>query len=419
MKKNYFRFLPLLLVGVSSLAHRLLYYNIPISIFFSIIFIGSYLILLMPSLKTHRNTYIKDIKYRWNYSIMIKIIYFIYLFLYLISTLFGEYTHHYLTSVLYCQFMIIISIFIFDCINRYKETILFLSYGFFILGIIMSFLIDIFFILKGRNFVRTIDMLESTFGIAGQYVICIAGIISGLILLSFEIENFEKYKSIKKNFNSKILLIVLGLILILSAVILSGGRYNLIISFIMIVSYFYYFLKRSTIKIKIKTILITFLLFFSIFCLFQNQINNLTTLYLARFVNFSSNDYKVIFFGGGKRTEVNDLFISKISTVNLMGKGRGYAEGISLKYLDMSSHSAYFNALFDVGIIGLFLYILVILLILFLGFKKKGYFGINIFSIGFFLLTYSFFGHFFSDIFLVFLISLSIGIYNLPNKNVI
>jgi len=417
LKKYTIRFFPLLLLEISSVS-QLSFYNIPIYFFSSIIFVGSYLILPILSLKKYRNNYMKDKKIRWSYPIIIEIIYFTYLFFYLFSTLFGEYTFHYSNSILYCTFMIIVSLFIFDFLKRYKEVILFLLYGLFLFGIIISILIFIiYFTTTGAPFVRSITeyrIFENTFGPAGHYGICMMGIISGLTLLSFELEIFEKYKNVKGKFNKKKLLIFLGVIFIFFAILLTGGRFSLIISFFLLISYFWYFFKRNSRKFGITIFIIIFLIFFSYLFLFQNN-SNIIRMYSERFSNLSSNNYMVIFFGKS-RAEANRVIL-KNSNINLLGGGRGITSSITDKYFNFGTHNFYLETLFDAGIFALFLYVIIILLMLFLGFRKKGYFGVNILGIGVFLLVYSFYGGFASHIFLTFLIGLSIGIYGLSFKN--
>jgi len=417
LKKYNIRFFPLLLLEISSFS-QLRFYNIPIYFLSSIIFVGSYLILPILSLKKYRNNYIKDKKIRWSYPLIIEILYFTYLFFYLFSTLFGEYTFHYSNSVLYCTFVIIVSIFILDFLKRDKEAILFLLYGIFLFGIIISILIYIiYFTTINAPFVRSITeyrIFENTFGPAGHYGICIMGIISGLTLLSFELEIFEKYKNVTRKFNKKKLLIFFGVIFIFFAIVLTGGRFSLIISLFLLISYFWYFLKRNSRKFRIKIIFLIFLFFFSCLFLFQNT-SSIIKMYSERFSNLSSYNYMEIFFGKS-RAEINRLII-KNSTINLLGEGRGITSSITEKYLDISPHNYYLTTLFDGGVISLFLYVLIILSILFLGYRKKGYFGVNIFGIGIFLLFYSLYGTFASHIFLTFLIVLSIGIYGLSFKN--
>jgi len=417
LKKYNIRFFPLLLLEISSFS-QLSFYNIPIYFLSSIIFVGSYLILPILSLKKYRNNYIKDKKIRWSYPIIIEILYFTYLFFYLFSTLFGEYTFHYSNSVLYCTFVIIVSIFILDFLKRDKEAILFLLYGIFLFGIIISILIYIiYFTTVGTPFVRSMTeyrIFENTFGPAGHYGICIMGIISGLTLLSFELEIFEKYKNVKRKFNKKKLLIFLGVIFIFFAIVLTGGRFGLIISFLLLMSYFWYFLKRNSRKFGIKVIIIIFLVFFSCLFLFQNN-SNIIRMYSGRFSNLSSNNYMEIIFGKS-RADANRVILEN-STINLLGRGRGITSSITGKYFNFGAHNFYLETLFDAGIFALIMYILIILFILFLGLRKKGYFGVNIFGIGIFLLVYSFYGGFGSHIFLTFLIGLSIGIYNISFRN--
>lgn len=417
LKKYTIRFFPLLLLEISSFS-QLSFYNVPIYIFSSIIFIGSYLMLPILSLKKYRNNYLKDKKIKWSYPVIIKILYFTYLFFYLLSTLFGEYTFHYSNSILYCTFMIIVSIFIFDFLKRNKEAILPLLYVFFLSGIIISILIFIiYFTTINAPFVRSITqykVFENTFGAAGHYGICIMGIISGLTLLSFELEIFEKYKNVTRKFNKKKLLIFFGVIFIFFAIVLTGGRFSLVISFLFLTFYFWYFLKRNSRKFGIKIITIIFLAFFSYLFLFQNT-SDITRMYSERFSNLSSNNYLEIIFGKS-RLEINRVILEN-STIDLLGRGRGITESITGKYLNIGAHNTYLEILFDAGIIALFLYVLIILSILFLGFRKKGYFGVNIFNIGFFLLVYSLYGSFANHIFLTFLISLSICIYDLSFEN--
>lgn len=420
LKKHPIRFFPLLLVGISSFL-PLSYYNIPSSIFFSIMFIGSYLMMLVLHLKTNNYNYLKVKRHRWDYPAIIIITYFLYLFFYLLSTLFGEYTSHYLTSVLYYQFIIIASIFIFDYLRRYNEALLFILYGFFIFGIITSILLVIlFFTTMNTNFVRSISVenrvLRNILGSAGHYNILIIAFISGLILLLFKLENIEKIKTFKRKFNKKILFIYSGVFLIFFAIILTGGRYNLTISSFLLVSYFLFFLKKRTVKLNIRVFSIIFPVFFSGLFIFNRQYH-IIEKYLERFGNFLYPDYMTVILGE-RRLFSNRLLISKSSNINFFGKGKGVATNIIFQYFDFGLHNAYLGALFDGGVIVFFLYILIILLIFILAFKKKGYFGVGIFSIGFFLLTYSFYGFFFSDIVITFLISISIGIYNLSSKKV-
>ncbi|OQX54955.1 MAG: hypothetical protein B5M53_05040 [Candidatus Cloacimonas sp. 4484_209] len=357
----------LALLAISCITRKELFGR-PLFVIPSVLFIISYFYLSI-SLKRKRMN-IWNIKACDDFWIKIaRLSYIIYILFTLISTMFGEYRHNYLNSIMYCFLSIITAFCLFKYLDRYRSANVMAAFTLFLLSFIVSIEIWYTFI-SDYVPVRSLpsySLIMKFYEHASHYTICSLGIISGTILFLYNLADQEHHKDVKGRIT--LYFYFCGIFLSGSALILIGSRSALIIIFLYIASLIF-LRKKGKSRAKILIAIVILLLLFSPFTHLIISRSNLIQYYYTRFeLQFLNCDPLAKMFGS-KRATLNEL-MWKSYKFGLLGNGRGAAGTLCGKYYNISTHNAFLEILYDGGPFSLLAYMLMILSLFLLGIRRK------------------------------------------------
>lgn len=364
--------------------------GIPLPIIASSLFLVFYIGSPVLLLQKHRSFITYTRKTPKNSLQKVKISYYIFTFVMLLSTLFGEETSHYLNSVFYLLLSLIMPFFLFRYFEKYKGVNTTAAWGLFMLGIMTSVLIWYLFISTGGGFVRNfpVDSLFSDiFQFAGHYRILLLALIGGILLVGYELDARKSFKNGKKTFNVIIYIFLPGIGLTISGILLTLGRGTLLIALAFIALFVLFFGKK---KLKVISIFVLVMLSFflagyqsffrsRIFSRYQGRFSELfekrETALLQRLVDQS-------------REDLNRIIIENY-TFSVLGKGRGAASHLTTSYTGIGPHNTYLPTLYDGGMIALLAYLAMLVLLLFYGNQRRNVAGFILSCIGTYLIMIS------------------------------